>query len=729
MEVDSEQVDIVHDVEVVDSIIIGFTALEQHPSCRRPSSASSTRTSSHHLPCSSCSSSSSSSSSLSSFSSTPSTPSLSISESTSPVSSSPSTSFPDTETYAPLSDVDPSPNPDPPITNLPPELLSQIFLYSQRPLNDIHQHQPPLTLTHTHNRLHGQHHHQTQNHTTLIQTLSAVCTQWRNVVIHSPLLWTTINISPFYEFEMVRIHLDRSGVCPVDLVVMVPPVEGDDDIDDSVVDVEEEEDQEGDSSEDGNEGVGEVVGGDANGDTDGLGRSGTRVGGSDHTGSSHLQLRERESSSRKISRFLHNKTEICGLISSCLPRCRSIKISGTFYNAGPLLDSILQLFEGVDVPTLQSFSLEGDSFDESRDPRICRRLFSGRPDGALAHDGIPTHDGDVPARNAHYGAPELREVRLGGFGILHCSLPPTTSLKTLHLAAGISVLNYTVFKSILEMCPELMTLLVYDDLVYHWPAGLGVGGTGGNGGGLAGTGVGGGQGEIYLPSLRSLQIYGNMRSVSQLLMSVYAPELEDLVIAPVVMDDLTRLEGRMRGTGEGVGGVRVGGQECFPKLKMLTLAPAHAAAFKALNLAATCFPSIMTLVLSNVYIKPFVDTFTSTGATEGDDLRGVIWPNLEVLGMRDMGKSSTEEAICEVVKWRKERGVGLKEVWVDVDSGSVDGDEKGKGVGGMKKKAWLEGEGGVKVRVRDEWNVKRRFAMYSDEEDRFVGTSLDVDSE
>lgn len=341
-------------------------------------------------------------------------------------------------------------------------------------------------------------------------------------------------------------------------------------------------------------------------------------------------------------KFAQQRDDIFELIRTCASRCRTIRVAGDYYD-NALLDELISIFRDIPAPALETFAVEGDSLIENGDRRQCCELFGGN-------------------------AANLAEVRLGGYGMIHTKVPMKNT-RILHLAAGVAVLTYTELKSLLEGCSELTTLCVYDDLVYQWPA-------------IAD--------EIHLPNLKSLQIYGNMRGVSQFLMSIDAPQLEDLVIAPVVVEDLTKLERRISaGTASPL----------FPQLKSLTLAPAHAPAFQTLPLAAVCFPSTSKLTLVNFYQKPFIDTFIG-----GD----ILWPKLETLCMRKM--EDAEELLLRVVAHRKEQGAPLKRVCVDNSDG-------------MKQLNYFKTL--VEVVTEDDWNVRRKANMFSEYEDRFMGTTAD----
>lgn len=178
------------------------------------------------------------------------------------------------------------------------------------------------------------------------------------------------------------------------------------------------------------------------------------------------------------------------------------------------------------------------------------------------------------------GAPNLTNVRLEGLGLSYCR-PPLNAITELHFALTSSIIPYTDFSKMLRSCESLITLCIYDDLVHPWPSG---------------------QPLIHIPSLRSLRIFGNMTGVSQFLLSISVPDLEELTIAPVVEGDLTILQEDISHN-----------TPRFPAFKSLTLAPAHAYAMRTLGPASICFPGIELLILPNYHSNYFTNIVLHDG--------------------------------------------------------------------------------------------------------------------
>ncbi|EDR10307.1 uncharacterized protein LACBIDRAFT_325254 [Laccaria bicolor S238N-H82] len=326
------------------------------------------------------------------------------------------------------------------------------------------------------------------------------------------------------------------------------------------------------------------------------------------------------------------------------PRCRSIRLKAP-HKVTPEIMSILgSMCEGR-YPTLQRFHVEGtDTGELISEPR------------AIVAD-----------------APNLTSIRLRGLGLTYCR-PPLTAATELHLAISINTIPYTYFYAMLGSCQSLITLCVYDDLVFGWPINL--------------------RTAHDMPSLRYLRIFGNMLGVSQLLLSISAPCLKELTIAPVLMGDLELLL---------VGASRNAPR--FPALKSLTLAPAHADAMEStLRLANTCFPGIKLLVLPNYYKGSFIESFK----TEGHDTSEQLWPELDGLAVRDIDEGQDQGVLYEFIKFRQLLGVPLGTLYLDSSS-----------MPRMTRMDWLKDR--LSVVEADPWKIQCQNAFYSNEEDRFLG--------
>jgi len=48
--------------------------------------------------------------------------------------------------------------------------------------------------------------------------LATVCRRWRDIIFNTPLFWTLIRVAPTWRKALVKVHLERSRQCPLDLV-------------------------------------------------------------------------------------------------------------------------------------------------------------------------------------------------------------------------------------------------------------------------------------------------------------------------------------------------------------------------------------------------------------------------------------------------------------------------------------------------------------------------------
>ena len=334
---------------------------------------------------------------------------------------------------------------------------------------------------------------------------------------------------------------------------------------------------------------------------------------------------------------------LIGILRLHYPRCRSIRLE-TPDKITPEVMSILGSMCEGHYPILQCFHVEGFDTGEISEPR------------AIVPDAV-----------------NLTNIRLRGLGLTHCR-PPLTAATELHLAISASTIPYTYFYGMLGSCRSLITLCVYDDLVFGWPTNL--------------------RTAHDMPSLRYLRIFGNMLGVSQLLLSISAPCLNELTIAPVVMSDLDLLL---------VGASRNAPR--FPSLKSLTLAPAHADAMEStLSLANTCFPGIKLLILPNYYKECFIESFKTGGLDPSEQL----WPELDGLAVRDIDERQDQVVLYEFIKFRRSLGVPLGTLYLDSSS-----------MPRMTRMDWLKER--LLVVEADPWKIQCQNAFYSNEEDRFLG--------
>lgn len=325
-------------------------------------------------------------------------------------------------------------------------------------------------------------------------------------------------------------------------------------------------------------------------------------------------------------------TAVFSLVAINLPRCRRFSTRGNL-NSDLITITIVKLFLDRELPLLQTFSIE-----------------------RAGHSGAPIN----------FIAPALTNLRLG----MGCSLSLAfqfNSLTTLHFAI---VMEYDQLVHILTSCPTLATLAVYDDLIRGWPDPEET-----SNGTIFDT-------PVTLHCLRSIQIYGNMRNVSELLLSISAPVLNNLVIAPIVANDLIALEGLY------------GKTPTFPSLTSLTLAPAHGYAFEVLPIAHKCFPGVEHLAFANIYSHPFERYFC-------DSDTALLWPDLKTIAFRGVGYAM--ELIKRMVSLRRDRGHPLHKLYLDDASFHIATDLQ------------------IVAERLDVWESFRREAFYEDDEDRFLG--------
>ena len=342
--------------------------------------------------------------------------------------------------------------------------------------------------------------------------------------------------------------------------------------------------------------------------------------------------------------------QLIGILQPHYIYCRSIRInSGPYRKATPEMVSLIESMRDGYYPMLQSFLFQGaETYDTMESCAILNN------------------------------ASNLTNVRLGGLGLNYCR-PPLNAVTELHLAFP-TVIPYPDFSKMLRSCKSLITLCIYDDLVLPWPFG---------------------QHLIHIPSLRYLRIFGNMMDdrVSKFLLSISAPDMDELTIAPIATGDLTILQ-------EDIISHKT---PRFPALKSLTLAPADADAMKlTLGPASICFPGIELLILPNYYSKYFLSSFM----VETSDGAAPLWPGLHTLAVRDIDGRYNQRVLYEFVEERHRLGVPLNALYLDSAS-----------VPRMTRMEWLKDQ--LSAVEADPWQIQRGNAFFSDEEDRFLGSGGD----
>ncbi|TFK64714.1 hypothetical protein BDN72DRAFT_722317, partial [Pluteus cervinus] len=158
-----------------------------------------------------------------------------------------------------------------------------------------------------------------------------------------------------------------------------------------------------------------------------------------------------------------------------------------------------------------------------------------------------------------------------------------------------------------------------------------------------------------LPLLRSLRLYGKICLVSELLLSINAPRLQELVIAPATVEDLRILSSKTKELQ----------RSFFPSLRTLVLAPLHFhrhVAEGVLSMAMLCFPEVEHLVLVNTFAKPLLYAFTSVGPDEP-----IPWPNIRTISLRQISRH-VENAVAQIIQFRIAYGGSVPTINIDPDS-------------------------------------------------------------
>ena len=277
---------------------------------------------------------------------------------------------------------------------------------------------------------------------------------------------------------------------------------------------------------------------------------------------------------------------LIGILQPHYRRCRSIRVKfEAFHEVTTEILSILHSMCKGHYPMLQRICVEGlqdeEDFEDEEGSDISRVV---QPKFAIVADAV-----------------NLTSVHLRGLGLSYCR-PPLTAVTQLHLAASHHPILYTDFSKMLRSCQSLVTLCVYDEFDRGWPTDL--------------------HDTYDMPFLRYLRIFGGMLEVSDFLLSISAPDLEELTITPIIKDDLAKLRRQTRNAPR------------FPALKSLTLAPLHARLFGLAGLEAVadaraCFPGIKSLNLPNYNGASFAKSFTTTGFRP-------FWPGLDSLAVPDI---------------------------------------------------------------------------------------------
>jgi hypothetical protein len=288
-------------------------------------------------------------------------------------------------------------------------------------------------------------------------------------------------------------------------------------------------------------------------------------------------------------------------------------------------------------------------------------LFSIEPFPRLQHFAISN-----PSTFLQLTTPALEQLR-----IKNCVGVPEVrmdGITVLHLDTYL--LSYDSLCDILLRCPALTVLALYDKCGRRpfWPQILPIN-------------------VISLPNLHSLQLYAASSSISGKLLFINAPNLDDLIIAPVGHKDLISFFARW------------GPYRKFPLLKSLTVTLAEPIDYDFLPLAFKAFPAVENLTLPNVYDEQFSRMFAAL-LVDGE----IIWPRLRTLALRGIDRL-TEDAVLQMVRFRKNQGYPLDTLYLDYDS--------------LRMYSLSSLVRQLVVKERDVWEIRRREAMYSEFPKRF----------
>ncbi|GLB40727.1 putative P-loop containing nucleoside triphosphate hydrolase protein [Lyophyllum shimeji] len=292
---------------------------------------------------------------------------------------------------------------------------------------------------------------------------------------------------------------------------------------------------------------------------------------------------------------------LCDAIAEHIPRCRRITLKGDFGQHETLLDAILKTIQkSKAAPPLDYLDLQIANV---------RGFQSAEYTPLLRH-----------------GAPLLTQLRVTSL-MVSC-LPRLERVTSLHLAlGGTSGIEAAEFTAMVASCPMLQSLSLYDDVVIGpWPQAA----------------------TIELPSLRSLHVFGTFASVSDLLRVVSAPLLEELVVAPIVGDDLVPFYQHT---------LAWSSTPKFSSVKSITLSPVFTTGFALMVVASKCFPAVERLTIPNIHPDSFHEIFTGSEAD-------AVWPNLRALATRNVD-CDRMRTLLAVVAFREAAGRPIETLYLD----------------------------------------------------------------
>ncbi|TFK64724.1 hypothetical protein BDN72DRAFT_881359 [Pluteus cervinus] len=236
------------------------------------------------------------------------------------------------------------------------------------------------------------------------------------------------------------------------------------------------------------------------------------------------------------------------------------------------------------------------------------------------------------------GIPSVTRAQFTLTGLYHCTIP-FSGITELHLGgAGDLFLSFPRFCSLVEECTQLTTLGIYNNVVEIFPQPY--------------------QRSCHLPNLLSLQIYGTMNAVSELLLCLSVPNLAELAVIPIVIEDFKLLLSR----------TLTEPKTLFPRVTRLFMAPTvyHSGMTEdSIYAAMTCFPNVEHLLLVNFNTKAFSYAFTSD-----DRGRPVPWPELRTISIRNVTEA-TEHTINKFLEHRATSGFPIPTIQIDPESVQV----------------------------------------------------------
>jgi len=402
---------------------------------------------------------------------------------------------------------------------------------------------------------------------------------------------------------------------------------------------------------------------------------------------------------------------LCDALKPHIARCSHITVKGDFERLTPFLDAFLATIRMTHTPRLQCLILHVT--------------------GWLDPDFHDEFRGNVVSPLFAHSATELIDVRLSGLMLPSPNSsfsshpqPIFSKLRSLHLSVGdptstYSRLSFVDFTALLNKCPFLTTLALYDDFVLApWPL-------------PPDTTL---AREIYLPCLKKLRVYGAFPCLPDFLHAIYAPLLHDLLIAPIAAEEMVQWAylclcdpGDFDNETDDVFLPPLAPR--FPALKTLTLSPVSAKSFfEVFTLAAACFPDVESLTIPNPNPKAFDEVFTAM--RRKNPKRGLslhvpmvvpvdiyadadlettqpLFPKLKTLALRDID-DDTWRALERAIVFRERRMCPIQTICLDERSlRRHEGDS--------------DAVHGVKVVERDVWEESRSEDVLFEEEGCFVG--------